>query len=248
MPAGSRGPNGYPDWQRQAVSIAPTLSKQTNSIRFGPTFIGPLYVANFAGFTGTLLTGGEPMSAGQSMVRMEWFTDKQLSQSAGIVEFILKQFILERQYQFLLPNQGAWVRVLIQAIGEGSQHNCGWNLTATNREQLNVNPPLKPTLLAKEGALGNGGELTFDPEYDFAGPVLVSFRGSKPGVLLHLSGFNVPSGASEALATHQTTEEGVYEEFTWLAPLGSWQAKVKNQSGVEVSYAFQMTPAVSGSG
>lgn len=248
MARGSRGPAGYPDWQRQVTTVSPTLTKKTLSIEPAPTTIGPVYVGNFASLTGTIETGGEPASSEKTKLTFDWFTDKQLNQSAGRVECIMVDFLHTNRLQFLLPNQGAWARIVASGIGESSKHNVGWVIAATGREQLNVNPPEKPTLLSGEGKLGISGAAAWVPAYNFAGPVLVSFRANKLNVLLHLSGFIVTSGSATALATHQTTEAGVYEEFTWLTPLGSWEAIVINQSGEECEYAFQMTPAISGSG
>lgn len=187
MAKGSRGPAGYPDWQRQVTTVSPTLTKKTLSIETVATHIGPIYVANFASLTGTIITGGEPASSEKSKVVFNWFTDKELNQPSGRIECVMVDFLHTNTLQFLLPNQGAWARITVTGIGESSTHNVGWTIAATNREQLNVNPPEKPTLLAKEGKLAIGAGAAWTPNYNFAGPVLVSFRANKPNVLLRVA-------------------------------------------------------------
>lgn len=246
MVRGSRGPSGYPDWQRQVEVTSPVLSSRVLAKTGGELNAGLVYVGNFSATTGRInykhIAGGPDFIT----VAFRWFTDKSASILAGQVLFSLNLLLTPTAYQFLLPNLGPFVFGQILPGPGGGEYEVGWSLSATSREQATVSQVEQPVLLQGEGTLPAGFEGRANPRYNFSGPCSLSFKSSQAGVVARLLAQDVEAGRTAILLSHQIAEANVFDEFTWETPMGSWEVGVLNNSGVETTYEIQALPSITG--
>lgn len=251
MPSGSRGPFGYPDYQRVANYDSPTVF--TGSYSPGaPAELnsGILNVSRYEYVTLSLTVRGLSASV-EVPITFQWSTNFSGSPALLSEVFFIHSLVGElthgEEVTVTIPCRGPLMKLNLGSVSGHPTGSVSVAMSLTNRFVATPYPLKTPNLIRQTGSAPNLSHTLAFPAWPYAGPVNVAAYcgGLTEKFALQLESLTSAPGGWTLRESLQPNSE-VFQRATFFTPLGEWRLNLTNASGAEQPYEIQASPSVTG--
>jgi len=240
---GSRGPVGYPDYQRvenwDGVRLLyfGTLAKHTGLQTYGPYFVG-----QYAALLVSLSKGNKPIT-----VRFTWSYEGEVEVGNPSREISLEPVNGPARAQLRLPNLGPWVTIEFIPESEATKWEMVAAVLPTNRQYAYESNPVSGLVIPETLKKVKGASEGFwYPEWLWGGPVQAYVNTNKKTGAFGVEYYNVAAAAWK-YSVLESLEGKEWYNIKAVVPLTAWRVKVYNNPAEEASITVTVAPAVTGS-